>query len=75
MQPGVSITAHFADLRDPRLERTKAHDLATILVIAICASIGGANDWVAVAKFGRSKKAWFATFLDLPNGTSSHDTF
>ena len=38
-QPGVSITAHFADLRDPRLERTKAHDLATILVIAICASI------------------------------------
>ena len=39
-QPGVSITAHFADLRDPWLERTKAHDLATILVIAICAAGG-----------------------------------
>ena len=74
-QPGVSITAHFADLRDPRLERTKAHDLATILVIAICASIAGANDWVAVAEFGRSKQAWFRTFLDLPNGIPSHDTF
>jgi predicted transposase YbfD/YdcC len=74
-QPGVSITAHFADLRDPRLERTKAHDLATILVIAICASIAGANDWVAVAEFGRSKQAWFSTFLDLPNGIPSHDTF
>lgn len=74
-QPGSSISAHFADLRDPRLERTKAHDLMTILVIAICASIAGANDWVAVAEFGRSKQAWFATFLDLPNGIPSHDTF
>ena len=74
-QPAVSITAHFADLRDLRLERTKAHDLATILVIAICASIAGANDWVAVAEFGRSKQAWSATFLDLPHGIPSHDTF
>ena len=53
----------------------KAHALATILVIAICASIAGANDWVAVAEFGRSKQAWFRTFLDLPNGIPSHDTF
>ena len=74
-QPGVSIAAHFADLRDPRLERTKAHDLMTILAVAICAIIGGANDWVAVAEFGRSKRAWFATFLDLANGIPSHDTF
>jgi predicted transposase YbfD/YdcC len=75
LQSGTSIAVHFADLRDPRLERTKAHDLMTILVIAICASIAGANDWVAVAEFGRSKQAWFATFLDLPNGIPSHDTF
>ena len=74
-QPGVSITAHFADLRDPRLDRTKAHDAGDILVIAISASIVGANDWVAVAEFGRSKLAWFSTFLDLPNGIPSHDTF
>jgi len=73
--PGVSIAVHFAELRDPRLERTKAHDLPTILVVAICAIVAGANDWVAVAEFGRSKQAWFATFLDLPNGIPSHDTF
>jgi predicted transposase YbfD/YdcC len=73
--PGVSIAVHFAELRDPRLERTKAHDLHTILVIAICGIVAGANDWVAVAEFGRSKQAWFATFLDLPNGIPSHDTF
>ena len=74
-QPGVSIAVHFAELRDPRLKRTRAHVLMTILVIAICASVAGANDGVAVAEFGRSKQAWFATFLALPNGIPSHDTF
>lgn len=74
-QPVVSLTAHFAALKDPRVERTKAHALLDILVIAICAIICGANDWEAVAEFGRSKLAWFKTFLALPNGIPSHDTF
>ncbi|HSN75781.1 MAG TPA: ISAs1 family transposase [Anaerolineae bacterium] len=73
--PVVSITAHFAELKHPRLDRTKAHALADILVIAICAIICGANDWEAVAEFGRSKQAWFQTLLELPNGIPSHDTF
>lgn len=73
--PIVSIMAHFAELKDPRLDRTKAHALSGILVIAICAIICGANDWEAVAEFGRSKQAWFETFLELPNGIPSHDTF
>ena len=70
----VSSAAHFAALKDPRVERTNAHDLQNILVMAICTSICGANDWEAVAEFGRSKQAWFATFLALPNGIPSHDT-
>jgi predicted transposase YbfD/YdcC len=75
-QPAVvSLTAHFAALKDPRVERTKAHALSDILVIAICAIICGANDWEAVAEFGRSKLAWFRTFLALRNGIPSHDTF
>jgi predicted transposase YbfD/YdcC len=74
-RPVDSITVHFGALRDPRLDRTKAHALSNILVLAICAIIAGANDWEAVAEFGRSKQAWFATFLDLPNGIPSHDTF
>ena len=72
--PGVSITALLPTSAPFSADGTKAHDLATILVIAICASIAGANDWVAVAEFGRSKQAWFRTFLDLPNGIPSHDT-
>jgi hypothetical protein len=73
--PVVSIAACFAELKDPRLDRTKAHALLDILVIAICAIICGAHDWEAVAEFGRSKVAWFKRFLPLPNGIPSHDTF
>jgi predicted transposase YbfD/YdcC len=49
--------------------------LQDIIIIAICAVICGADDWVEVAEFGRSKEQWFRTFLRLPNGIPSHDTF
>lgn len=72
---GASIATYFGDLKDPRIERSKEHQLLDILVIAICAVICGANDWEAVAEYGRSKEEWFKTFLELPNGIPSHDTF
>ncbi len=73
--PRPPLVAHFADLPDPRVPRTRHHALADILVIAICAAICGADDWVAIARFGRAKAAWFRTFLTLPHGIPSHDTF
>ncbi len=60
---------------DPRVKRTQRHELMDILVIALCATIGGADDWVSVVQFGKAKKDWFSTFLKLPNGIASHDTF
>ena len=72
---GANIATYFGDLKDPRIERSKEHQLLDILVIAICAVICGANDWEAVAEYGRSKEEWFKTFLELPNGIPSHDTF
>lgn len=69
-----TITDHFASLRDPRIERTKKHLLHDILVITICAVIGGADDWVNIARFARCKRKWFKSFLSLPNGIPSHDT-
>ena len=72
---GANIGTYFGDLKDPRIERSKEHQLLDILVIAICAVICGANDWEAVAEYGRSKEEWFRTFLALPNGIPSHDTF
>jgi predicted transposase YbfD/YdcC len=74
-QKVTSLPEHFAQVHDPRVDRTKQHLLIDILVIAICAVICGADDWVAVAAFGRAKQGWFKTFLHLPNGIPSHDTF
>jgi predicted transposase YbfD/YdcC len=65
----------FRDLPDPRGARNQLHKLFDIFAIAICAIISGANDWVKVEVFGRSKEEWLRTFLELPNGIPSHDTF
>jgi predicted transposase YbfD/YdcC len=73
--PVTSIQAHFAHVNDPRIDRNTAHSLLDMFVIAICAIICGANDWVAVEAFGNAKCAWFRRFLDLSNGIPSHDTF
>jgi len=64
----------FEDLPDPR-GRNKLHKLTDMLVIAICAVICGADGWEDVALFGRAKQKWFRTFLELPWGIPSHDTF
>lgn len=71
----LSLTAHFIPIEDPRIERSKKHKLIDIIVIAICGVICGAEDWVAIERFGRAKLEWFQTFLALPNGIPSHDTF
>lgn len=73
--PVLALTQHFAQLEDPRVERTRLHQLLDIVVIAICAVIAGAESWDDIALFGEAKQEWFATFLDLPNGIPSHDTF
>jgi predicted transposase YbfD/YdcC len=73
--PELSLLHHFARLSDPRTTHTCQHLLRDVLVIALCAVLGGADSWNAIALFGRSKKEWFARFLALPNGIPAHDTF
>lgn len=70
-----SITEHFGKVKDPRVERTKRHKLVDIILIAICGVICGADSWVDIEMFGKAKKEWLKTFLELPNGIPSHDTF
>ncbi len=72
--PG-SLLEHFADITDPRVERTKLHQLLDVLVIAMCATICGAEGWEDFAEFGKAKQEWFESFLELPNGIPSPDTF
>jgi predicted transposase YbfD/YdcC len=65
----------FAQVEDPRMERTKRHRLRDIIVLAICGVICGADGWVEIEEFGKAKEAWLTTLLNLPNGIPSHDTF
>ena len=71
----LALSDHFADLPDPRIDRTKLHPLGDLLVRALCAVLGGAESWPDSEAFGYSKHDWFKRFLALPNGIPSHDTF
>lgn len=70
-----SIAKHFRGLNDPRTGNAKQHIFLEILIIAICGVICGADGWSAVELFGKNKKEWLKTFLELPKGIPSHDTF
>ena len=74
-KPLEGIEEHFGKVHDPRKDRTKEHKLLDIIAIAICALICGAQGWVDMEVFGNSKLAWLKTFLELPHGIPSHDTF
>jgi hypothetical protein len=70
-----SLVQHFGAVEDPRCRGKIRHRLEAILVIAVCAVIACAESWDDIALYGRSKLAWLKTFLELPNGIPSHDTF
>jgi predicted transposase YbfD/YdcC len=73
-EPG-SILEHFADLPDPRREQGRIHRLDEIVFIATCAVLCGADSWEQIADYAHSKLDWLKTFLALPGGVPSHDTF
>jgi predicted transposase YbfD/YdcC len=66
---------YFARLTDPRVERNREHLLEEILLIAIAAVLSGAESWNDIEEYGDSKQEWLQTFLRLPGGIPSHDTF
>jgi predicted transposase YbfD/YdcC len=74
-QQKQEIETLFAEVEDPRVERTKRHRLRDIIILAICGVICGADGWVEIEEFGKAKEAFFTQWLDLPNGIPSHDTF
>ena len=70
-----AIARYFTQMTDPRKGTLRYHKFTDILVIGICAVICGADDYEAIAEFGDAKAEWLASFLELPNGIPSHDTF
>jgi predicted transposase YbfD/YdcC len=71
----LRIEHYFASLQDPRVDRTKRHQLVDIVVIAILAVICGCDGWDDIVDFAAVREAWLRTFLDLPNGIPCADTF
>jgi len=72
--PRASIERCFSELTDPR-RRKVVYPLVNVVTIAICAVLCGADDFVAIAAFGRKKQEWLSKFLDLSAGIPSHDRF
>jgi predicted transposase YbfD/YdcC len=73
--PLSSLKMHFETIDDPRAAYRIQHTLVDMMMIAICAIICGADSWVEIEQYGLSKELWLSTFLELPNGIPSHDTF
>lgn len=75
MPASVSLVDHFKHLPDPRIHRTRRHELIDVVVIAVLAVICGAEDFVTIEMFGKAKREWLSERLRLVNGIPSHDTF
>jgi predicted transposase YbfD/YdcC len=71
----TSLVAHLAQVPDPRINRTKDHELVDVLVIAVCTLLCAGESFNDMEDFGNAKINWFKTFLNLENGVPSHDTF
>lgn len=71
----ASISVCFGGIRDGRVQGRCDYPLMEIIVIAICAVVAGANSWVEVETFGKSKEDWLRQFLEMKHGVPSHDTF
>lgn len=71
----AGIQRHFAGVRDPRISAKCAHRLLDIIVIAMLATLTGADGPTGMAVFAASRLDWLRGFLELPNGAPSHDTF
>lgn len=71
----VAVFTPFEDLTDPRIERTRIHNLFELVVVALCGTIAGADSWADIERFGKQRLSWLRTFLKLTDGIASHDTF
>ncbi len=69
------LLSYFSEMKDPRVERTKRHQIDDIIFIAIASVLSGVESWNEMEQYGIMKRQWLESFLELPNGIPSHDTF
>jgi len=68
------FASHFSDVKDPRIDRGKAHRLIDILFISVAGTIAGCDGPSDIAEFARAQRAWCRRFVPLANGVPAHDT-
>ena len=71
----MSLLQLLQQIPDPRVQRTRRHELIDLLAIALCATVAGADNWIETVEFAQAHQAWLQRFLRLPCGIASHDTF
>jgi predicted transposase YbfD/YdcC len=74
-RPELTLIEHFQSIQDYRENHNKRHLLIDIIVVAVCCVICGADNFVEIQTIANEKLDWLRTFLSLPNGIPSHDTF
>jgi predicted transposase YbfD/YdcC len=73
-QASEVLLRFFRGIQEPRAANAR-HLLSDIMTIAIMAVLCGCDGWEMVEAWGRGNFEWLATFLELPHGIPSHDTF
>lgn len=63
------------DISDHRATHLNKHLLLEVILISLLATLAGAESFNDIELFGKTKEGWLRTFLKLPNGIPSHDTF
>jgi predicted transposase YbfD/YdcC len=71
----LNFLSYFAELPDPRANRSKKHALCDILGVTLCAVVCGADSFEEIERFGDARESWLKQYFTLPNGIPSHDTF
>jgi predicted transposase YbfD/YdcC len=71
----ISLITTLEEVADPRVDRSKDHELVDILVIALCTILVGGDSFYDMEEFAEVRLSWLKTFLRLRNGAPSHDTF
>ena len=70
-----TLIDHFETIEDPRVDRTKKHNVIDIIAITVMATVSGMKNWIDIVDWGKANEEWLKNILELPNGIPSHDTF
>ena len=69
----IEFLGSFEALDDTRQQAKVLYPLPEILLLCLCAVLGGADSWVEVALYGRHKLEFLRRFLPFAHGVPSHD--